>query len=68
MESTNRSTVITLMFEDNGDFLQSSMLIGSSRERQAFFEDLKEQLAKLEAKDRAKHSTKEAEERKQHKL
>jgi len=40
------------------DFLQSSMLIDSSSERKAFFEDLKEQVAKVESEDRAKHSKK----------
>ena len=67
-ESVFRDTRPSLFDEDNGDFLQSSMLTGSSSERQAFFEDLKEQLAKSEAEDKAKHSTKEAEERKQREL
>jgi len=65
-ESLQESVFLpSLLPEDNSDFLQSSMLIGSSSERNAFFEDLKEQLAKSEAEDKAKHMTREAEERKQ---
>ncbi|XP_020620757.1 uncharacterized protein LOC110058449 [Orbicella faveolata] len=67
-ESVFRDTLPSLFDEDNGDFLQSSMLIGSSSERKAFFEDLKEQVAKSETEDAAKHSTKEAAERKQREL
>lgn len=44
------------------------MLIDSSSERKAFFEDLKEQVAKVESEDRAKHSKKEAAERRQREL
>lgn len=53
-------TLPSLFDEDNGDFLQSLMLIGSNSERNAFFEHLKEQVAKSETEDAAKHSTKEA--------
>ena len=67
-ESVFRDTRPNPVDDDNAHFLQSSMLIGTSSERKAFFEDLKEQLAKSEADDKAKHSTKEAEERKQREL
>lgn len=67
-ESVFRDTLPSLFDEDNGDFLQSLMLIGSNSERNAFFEHLKEQVAKSETEDAAKHSTKEATKRKQCKL
>lgn len=61
-ESVFRDTLPSLFDEDKDYFLQSSVLTGSSSERKAFFDDLKEQVAKSEAEDKAKHSTKEAEE------
>ena len=67
-KSVFHDTQPSLFDEDNGNSIQSSMLIGSGSQKQAFFEDLKEQLAKSEAEDKDKHSTKEAEDRKQHKL